>query len=196
MVAGGRTTRRWVEIQPSIKSLPPARSRPEGRSGHRSAVRHRPRLARSSHLRPVPGTLSHVGTPPGDFIRLRRSGSYSVPFASASRGFGVLEPRYFDESGVPPDWKPGSRQVAFVVAHCGDMQIRLRQGRLNNRSRGRACKHLANIRSRGPSHDTFLCLPAVDRWGAQGSRRDRVTTRGSPCLQDTSQTSRTCSGGT
>jgi len=61
---------------------------------------------------------------------LRRSGSYSVPFASASRGFGVLEPRYFDESGVPPDWKPGSRQVAFVVAHCGDLQIRLRQGRL------------------------------------------------------------------
>src|SRR5439155_576070 len=67
---------------------------------------------------------------------LRRSGSYSVPFASASRDFGVLEPRYFDESGVPPDWKPGSRQVAFVVAHCGDLQIRLRQGRLNNRSRG------------------------------------------------------------
>src|SRR5438445_11702723 len=32
---------------------------------------------------------------------LRRSGSYSVPFASASRGFGVLEPRYFDESGCP-----------------------------------------------------------------------------------------------
>src|SRR6266545_2316777 len=33
-----RTSRRWVEIQPSIKSLPPARSRPEGRSGQRSAA--------------------------------------------------------------------------------------------------------------------------------------------------------------
>src|SRR5437879_9202422 len=41
-----------------------------------------------------------------------------------------------------------------------------------------ACLHLANTRSRGPSHDAFLCLPAVDRWGAQGSRRDRVTDRG------------------
>jgi hypothetical protein len=38
MVAGGGQAGVGFEIQPSIKSLPPARSRPEGRSGQRSAA--------------------------------------------------------------------------------------------------------------------------------------------------------------
>src|SRR5680860_305083 len=36
-VTSGRTTRRWGE-HPSIESLPPVRSRPEGRSGQKSAT--------------------------------------------------------------------------------------------------------------------------------------------------------------